>query len=94
MSETIWKFPLQVADFQEVQMPKGAAVLCVQTQGETPCLWAQVDPSAETIRRAFKMYGTGHKIKEDGFEHYVGTFQIRSGTLVFHVFTDRAEVSL
>lgn len=85
--QAIWKFPLQYADKSTVAMPKGAKVLCVQSQREVPCVWAIVpDINAEvTQERTFAIYGTGHEHESIGGE-YVGTFQLQGGALVFHVF--------
>ena len=84
MSDTIWKFPIPLEDEFELEMPLGAAILCVQVQGEEPCIWARVDPKAKKHRRVFRLAGTGREIpKELG---YIGTFQLRGGTLVFHLF--------
>lgn len=86
--KTIWKFALEVVDRQCVAMPKGAEVLCVQAQYDTPCLWALVDSdAAEKTSRCFRVYGTGHSIPDgDGPLSYVGTFQLPG--LVFHVFEE------
>lgn len=85
--KTIWKFPLAVTDFQKVDMPLGAKVLAVQPQGDQVCLWALVDPAAENDRRGFWIHGTGHPIEhEKHLGAYIGTFQLRGGALVFHVF--------
>lgn len=89
--QKIYKYPLKTADVQMVEMPKGATILCVQTQGETPCLWAEVNPKAEKICRAFVTYGTGHPLDDGTAKHYIGTYQLRGGALVFHVYTDRIE---
>jgi len=83
MMKTIWKYAL---DFQTiVDIPKGAKVLTVQEQRGDPQLWAIVDPDAETEKRTFIIYGTGHNMPDDPGE-YVGTFQQLGGNLVFHVF--------
>lgn len=87
----IFKYQLKVDDVQMVEMPKGSTVLCVQVQGETPCIWAEVDPKADKICRAFVTYGTGHQMDDGPAKHYVGTYQLRGGALVFHVYTDRVE---
>ncbi len=88
----IFKFPLAVDDVQDIEMPAGSAVLTVQAQGEIPCIWASVDSNAPKIKRRFRTYGTGHPMEDDkDFPHYVGTYQLRSGSLAFHVFTDRVE---
>lgn len=90
----VFKYPLKVTDEQEVVMPEGAAVLCVQIQRGIPCIWAEVDPQARKIKRTFVTYGTGHSIPKDGEKHYVGTYQSGNGDLVFHVFTDQKEIPI
>lgn len=87
----IFKYSLKVDEVQMVEMPKGAAVLCVQEQSGIPCLWAEVDPDAERVCRSFVTYGTGHSMDDGPSKHYVGTYQLRGGSLVFHVYTDRVE---
>lgn len=82
---TIWKFPLPIEDFVLLDMPKGAKVLTVQTQQETVCLWAIVNPNNETEKRGFYIVGTGHPFPKHASD-YVGTVQVRNGFLVFHVF--------
>ena len=86
--KTIWKFPLQSIDRQSVQMPQGAEILTVQTQRGQPCLWAIVDDVAPMERRVLEIFGTGHEIHEEmeTERKYIGTFQLMSGDLVFHVF--------
>jgi uncharacterized protein with FMN-binding domain len=82
---TIWKFPLEVTDEQVVRLPTGAQILCVQVQGTTPCLWAKVDPMAAPKEWRVVTRGTGNPAKaNDG--SYVGTYQMHSGRLIFHVF--------
>jgi len=88
--KTIWKFPLRVDDIIDVDMPTGARILAVQTQQETPCIWALVDPSAPKERRRFRVFGTGHRIAQEDSLTYVGTFQVGDGALVFHVFEENA----
>jgi hypothetical protein len=81
----VWKFPIDTTDTQIVPMPKGADILCVQTQMGVPCLWATVDPTQDAVRRAIRIVGTGHLFDADGLT-YIGTYQLQGGTLVFHVF--------
>ena len=80
----IWKFPLFVSDEQSVDMPADAAILAVQVQNGVPCIWALVGPSFAPEPRTFRMVGTGHEF--DGNGKHVGTFQLASGALVFHLF--------
>lgn len=83
---TIWKFGLPIDDRVVIPMPAGASVLCVQTQNDAPCLWAVVDPGEKLENRVFLVRGTGHDLGEAEWRHYIGTFQIIGGALVFHVF--------
>lgn len=91
-AKTIWKYELR-GPRTEIQMPKGSAVLCVQTQYNKPVLWAEVDPEAPPVKRRFLAVPTGGTLYGDE-RHYVGTFQIEGGQLVFHVYTDRVEYPL
>lgn len=89
---TIWKFPITTTGVQDVMMPKGAKILCIQTQNEEPCLWAEVE-SGSCVKseepRRITIHGTGHIIADvpDTMKRsYIGTYQLRGGALVFHVF--------
>jgi hypothetical protein len=91
MTTAVHKYPVLIADIFEVSMPQGARPLCVQLQGGKPCLWARVtiDPSHPIVLRWFRLVGTGHPIETDLLKwdgEYVGTFQLRDGALVYHVF--------
>ncbi len=86
MSLTVWKYQLQTTDIQDVLMPQGADILCVQTQGQEPCLWALVNPDAEKGMRRIYIVGTGHPTGYLTGLSYIGTYQLRGGALVFHVF--------
>lgn len=95
MNSVIWKFPLPMVGEGMIEMPRGAAVLTVQTQGNepmlwAPMLWAEVDPKAPKIKRRFVIYGTGHPMQGEPMS-YVATFQMNGGQLAFHVYTDRIE---
>lgn len=85
MNKTIWKFELEIADDQTIEMPVDSEILTVQTQNEIPCIWALVDPTAEKEIRHIKIYGTGHDIPYNQPKKYLGTFQLKNGAIVFHV---------
>lgn len=85
MSKAIWKFPLKTDDVQQIEMPEGAQILCVQMQGGNPCIWAMVDPEAEKTKRTFEIFGPGHPVPE-ATRMYIGTYQLYNGSLVFHLF--------
>ncbi len=86
MSRTIYKYPIEVTDEQTIYMHKDADILCVQMQHGRPCIWAMVDRDTSPDPHRFEVYGTGHTIREPEGLTYIGTFQVRDGALVFHLF--------
>ena len=86
MSKKIFKYQLETTDVQQIEMQQGAEILCIQTQNETPCIWALVEPNATVVKRAFEIFGTGHNIPENANRKYVGTYQLENGQLTFHCF--------
>jgi hypothetical protein len=82
----VYKYLLSVDDEVWVSMPGKAKVLTVQEQRGEPYLWALVDPEAPTLQHRFRLAGTGHDIAWQGNMVYRGTFQLRGGALVFHLF--------
>jgi len=90
--KTIWKFKLN-GPRCEIEMPKGAVVLTAQAQFEVPVIWAEVDPDAPKVRRRFISVPTGGTFDSEG-AHYIGTFQLALGGLIFHVYTDLVEYPL
>ena len=90
-NKVIWKYELVATDYQQLTMPKGACVLTMQIQNNTPCLWVLVDPQAEEEPRIFETFGTGHPIccAADMQRNYIGTYQIHGGAHVFHVFESK-----
>lgn len=89
IEKVIWKYILETTDSQELIMPKGACVLTVQVQNNTPCLWALVNPNAEKESRIFETFGTGQPIccATDMQRNYIGTYQKHG--LVLHVFESK-----
>lgn len=83
--QTIWKYPLKITDTQVVTMPKGAEILSAQMQGDGLCVWAKVDSGEPSEDVMFFVHGTGHGLTSPEAK-YLDTFQMRGGTLVFHVF--------
>lgn len=58
--QTIWKFPLEITDEQEINMPAEATVLSVGFQGDQLCAWALVNNKHPDVKRTFFIVGTGH----------------------------------
>ena len=87
----IWKYPFDVDDSFELNMPQGAKILTVQEQDRKGCMWAIVNPENEIESRRFCILGTGHMHPLDFFlsKRYIGTFQQpfpMGGSLVWHLF--------
>ena len=85
MADQVFKYPLDVTDVQDITTHDGAELLCVQMNRDQPCMWVRVDTTKPKVKRRIFMHGTGHDIHKDA-TRFVGTFQMRMGTLVFHVF--------
>jgi hypothetical protein len=83
--KTIYKYAIDTRDLIKIDMPVGAEILSLQTQKGEPCLWALVDTEAPKEVRVFEIYGTGHPVDDDP-KKFLGTFQLRGGDLIFHVF--------
>jgi hypothetical protein len=82
----IFKYKLETKGIQEIEMPQGAEILCIQNQFETPCIWAIVEPNATVTKRTFVIIGTGQSATEHPNNKYIGTYQLMGGQLVFHCF--------
>ena len=67
----IWKHNIQPGP-QTIQMPQGAELLHVATQGRLPTLWIKVDPDAPLVARSICVCCTGEDIEGE----YVGTYQL------------------
>ncbi len=81
----IWKFPIEIDDEFELNLPVGADLLDVQIQNGKPVLWAIVDPNADTKPLRFYVIGTGRTWRDD--LAYVATFQV--GAFVGHLFHEK-----
>lgn len=92
MKRSVWKFPFEVNDEFELEMPRYAKILHVQMQGYAtndgkPCIWALVDVEAPKVKRKFALRGTGHPCDGLGADGFVGTFfMFHDGSLVYHLF--------
>ena len=60
----IFKYELEIMDFQEIRLPRGAKILHIGGQHYRLFIWAMVDEDAETHPRWFEIIGTGHRMPE------------------------------
>jgi hypothetical protein len=86
MPRVIYKYPFEVTDTFELELHEGHEILCIQTQGDQPCMWVLCNPEKPKMQYVFDCIGTGHPIADNAVRHYVGTFQMYEGKLVFHIF--------
>lgn len=85
--KTIWKYELNICDRQTIEVPASARMLTLQTQGDSPRIWALVDTEEkESVRREFHTFLTGGILPESDNLEYIGTYQILGGSLIYHVF--------
>jgi len=86
----IFKYQLHIEEARsstfEHPIPKGAKFLSVQTQHEVPCIWFLVEPSNEEEIRVFEIIGTGIPCAVLSGDIYLGSFQLRGGSFIGHVF--------
>jgi hypothetical protein len=61
-------------------------------QGNTPCIWAEVDSDSVMYERTIETFGTGHNMPgTTSTLSYIGTYQTAGGRLVFHVYERRSK---
>lgn len=94
---TIYKYPIQMRELFQVEMPAGAQILHVDLQNGGPFMWVKVDTDQPMKRYNFGVFGTGHdltKVPESeelnpvAYAPHLGSWLIEgiSITLVFHLF--------
>lgn len=79
----IYKYPFEIKDKIEIEMPACSMVVHVglDPQGQ-PCVWANVEPEAQTIKQIFYVRGTGHDLGDAS--GHLGSFV--QGDFVWHLF--------
>ena len=83
--KTVYKYPLEFADYQEVELPQSADLLHVDYQGSEIQFWALVDTNAPKELRGIRIAGTGHDLSLAGWHRYINTVFDSLG-LVWHIF--------
>ena len=80
--KTIYKYQLTLSD-SPITMPKGAEILTVKLQNDTPTLWALIDTYVGLEEsRLIVIRGTGQAIEDNA--KYITTYM--DGPFVWHVF--------
>ena len=88
----IFKYPLQITDFQTIEVKSPAILLSVAEQNNQIMMYAIVDDLEYGIPVDVRIIGTGLPIKED-IENYkfLGTVKLEDGRLMFHVFVHHSD---
>lgn len=85
--KTIYKYSLEIVDSQIVKLPVGALPLTMKLQNGKPCLWVLLDKEVDDLFDCMiRIVGTGHTFMDSDFYHYLDTFMVDEGALVFHAF--------
>jgi len=87
---TIFKYPLERAPEQFIEMPAPAILLSVAEQYGLLALWAIVDPSKPALTRRIVIKETGRHVDRDLPSCFLGTVLLNEGRYVVHVFCDMA----
>lgn len=84
--ETIYKYQLELTEFQQIVMPKRHRALSVQVQNGGLCIWVNVDnASAADGVMLVQIHGTGDNLDPLPPEYsFLGTVQMDS--FVWHVY--------
>jgi hypothetical protein len=84
----ILKYEIPLENDFYIDMPCESRILSFQCQNDKPFIWVMVNEGSPVKRRYFELHATGHKIKLDRLitHQYIGTIQMLSGELVWHLF--------
>ncbi len=86
----VFKYPLQVADKQEIQLPASSKILSVEEQGGQLVLYALVNDTVKMMNTfVVIIHGTGHDADDTDGCDYVNTVKMYDGRIMFHVFIRR-----
>lgn len=84
---TIFKYLLEITDFQGIELPKGSEILSVKNQNGSIVLYAGVDTSKEKELREIQIIGTGNPVYSDSkTKRKIIDTVIMDNGLVWHVF--------
>jgi hypothetical protein len=87
--KTIYKYPLDIADYQSIKIPQDANILSILYQGEILVLYALIETEKPLELRGILIEGTGNPFPESESDNirFIGTVQSPFG-YVWHVFCE------
>lgn len=84
----IFKYVLEAADLQVLELPGPSKVLSVHEQRGDMVLYAIVNEGGKNEKVEVAIRGTGHIVDFDiDMYDFIGTVKLLEGQLMFHVFT-------
>lgn len=84
ITKRIFKFGLDITDYQMLHLPKGAVILCTMMQYGQLKIWCEVNTEVKvTEERRIIIVGTGNLITATAYK-YIGS--VIDGSFVWHVF--------
>lgn len=85
--KAVHKFPFEIKEFQQIDVPRGAVPLLVGVDPKgVPAIWFEVDTQKPVRPVVIYVFGTGHEITEDATIH-LGSFVWKHTSTVWHVYT-------
>lgn len=88
--KAIYKYPLEITDFQQITLPGDAEILSVIAQDDRPVLYALVDTEDKTGRPIdIHIFGTGKPKEAIDDLDFMATVSTCDGQLIWHVFLGR-----
>lgn len=82
---TIYKYQLEITDFQDISMPECSHIIHVAEQDGKLCLWALVDNEVNSMKRRIQIVGTGNPMPYDArVVRHIGS--VIMSPFVWHVF--------
>lgn len=94
MASAIWKHRFDERMFEAVEMPRGAQIIATDVQADEPTMWFTCNPSSPTEIRTFTLLPTGVDDADLDDQTHIGTFLLRGGSLVAHLFEGPIPLSL
>lgn len=86
--KTIWKYPITLEQFQDIEIPAGAEILSLHKQGSRQedeiYIWCLVETDNPLETRHFMFVATGNAITCEEC-NYIGTLWLMSGSYVLHL---------
>lgn len=80
----IFKYPIQITDYQVIQIPEWSKILHVGLDPNgVPCVWARVITTNKLINQEIWIFGTGNPVDDEWKDHQ-GTFI--QNNFVWHVY--------